>query len=226
MRLLSGLNDSGHTDANRERFTMLAAGYFQHYGVTSRGEIRTRLAHALSAIRVMLMPDDLERSRLFLRTWVMPKNIPTTPPANPAKSVKSTDVKCADVFLSYAREDRDAVRFIATQLEASDLSVWWDEDLQTGGRWESEIRHRIDNAGAVMVVWSGFSSVSEWVRTEAALGRDQRKLIPVFLRKCRLPTAFADLHTTDLSEWDGEPNYAEWLKVVEAAKSAVLKVTI
>src|SRR5262245_58963556 len=66
MRILSGLNEHGHTRENRERFTALAAGYFHHYGIKSQAEIRTRLAHALSFVRLGLMPGDYEKSRHFL----------------------------------------------------------------------------------------------------------------------------------------------------------------
>ncbi len=220
MRILSGLNEHGHTRENRERFTALAAGYFHHYGIKSQGEVRTRLAHALSFVRLGLMPDDYEKSRLFLRTWRMPAFIPPDVGAVPQpKRTGNTDV-----FLSYAREDRENAQIVVAILEADGLKVWWDEGIQTGERWEAEIKRQLDQAACVLVLWSGFSSVSEWVRIEAQHGREQGKLVPAYLRRCPLPTAFADLQTADLSEWDGDPSYPEWKKVIAIAKLSASKV--
>lgn len=221
MRILSGLNNDGHTRENRERFTALAAGYFHHYGIKSQGEIRTRLAHALSFVRLTLMSEDYERSRRFLRTWTMPAFVPPDVSAVPQPPRAGK----ADIFLSYAREDREEAQIIIAHLAANNLKVWWDDQIQTGERWEAEIKDQLDQARWVLVLWSGFASVSEWVRTEAQYGREQNKLVPAYLRKCRLPTAFADLQTADLSEWDGDPGHPEWKRVIAIAtgRAATLK---
>ena len=38
----------------------------------------------------------------------------------------------ADVFISYANEDRDTARKLAAALEARGSSVWWDRKIQAG----------------------------------------------------------------------------------------------
>ena len=36
----------------------------------------------------------------------------------------------ADIFISYAREDREAVEKLAGLIEAAGLSCWWDRQLE------------------------------------------------------------------------------------------------
>ena len=43
----------------------------------------------------------------------------------------------ADVFVSYARADREIVRPIVTLLEAQGWSVWWDTRIGGGDRWDA-----------------------------------------------------------------------------------------
>ena len=38
----------------------------------------------------------------------------------------------ADVFISYAKPDRDKVRILAAYLESGGWSVWWDNNLAAG----------------------------------------------------------------------------------------------
>lgn len=222
MRLIQGLNENGHTPANHERFTSLAAGYFQHYRITRSSEHRTRLAHALSFVRLGLMPDEVEQTRLFLRTWRMPKAVPQTTATPEREKLLSGP---PDVFLSYAREDRENAQIVVAHLEALSLTVWWDDGIQTGQRWETEIKRQLELAGSVIVLWTGFSTVSEWVRVEASFAKEHAKLAPAFLRQCRLPKAFAELQTADLSDWDGDPEHAGWVKLVAGVRAIIAKRT-
>ena len=75
----------------------------------------------------------------------------------------------ADVFLSYAHEDRAAVARIASALKRGGFTVWWDEDLSPGTRFRDRIRHEIESARAVVVIWSAMASEKDWVLAEAAL---------------------------------------------------------
>lgn len=220
MRLIQGLNENGHTPANRERFSSLAAGYFQHYRITRPSEHRTRLAHAFSFVRLGLMPDEAEQTRLFLRTWRMPKLSPQTTAQQERTKLSSGP---PDVFLSYAREDRENAQIVVAHLEALSLTVWWDDGIQTGQRWENEIKRQLELAGSVIVLWTGFSTVSEWVRVEASFAKEHAKLAPAFLRQCRLPKGFADLQTADLSDWDGDPDHTGWVKLVGGVRAIIAK---
>ena len=74
-----------------------------------------------------------------------------------------------DIFLSYSREDRAAVRHIAESFEAEGLDVWWDAALKSGQTFDEVIEQRLKEAKAVVVLWSPRSVTSRWVRAEAPL---------------------------------------------------------
>ena len=106
----------------------------------------------------------------------------------------------ASVFLSYDHEDvRDAAN-IASALEKAGHSVWWDRQIHGGAEYQTEIENAVQQADAVVVLWSGRSIKSAWVRDEAAEGRDQGKLVPVLLDPVKPPMGFRQYQTIDLSD--------------------------
>jgi len=213
MQLIDNLNMQGHSEENRNRFSSLAAGYFEYYGITREGERQTRLAHAMSFMKLRMRPEDFRQMVMFLETWVTPKFKPIEKAAQQPLREGSGAV---DVFVSYAREDKALARIIVAHLESRSLCVWWDDGLQTGTKWEAELRRQLELASAVVVLWSPLSSVSEWVRAEAAFAKASGKLVPAFLRRCRLPAGFGELQTSDLSEWTGDRAAPEWTKLLSA----------
>ncbi|MEO0872476.1 MAG: toll/interleukin-1 receptor domain-containing protein [Pseudomonadota bacterium] len=110
-----------------------------------------------------------------------------------------------DVFISYAREDRDWAEQVRGALEARGFDVWSDAGLTTGGQFSTELQSRLDSAKAVLVLWSRSSVVSSFVRDEAAYARDNDKLVPVKIEDTDLPLGFRQFHTTDLMGWGGNP---------------------
>jgi len=72
----------------------------------------------------------------------------------------------ADVFVSYARGDRNFARKLAAALESVGLTVWWDRDIPAGAAFDSAIERELDAARCVVVLWSATSTTSEWVRTK------------------------------------------------------------
>ena len=44
-----------------------------------------------------------------------------------------------DVFISYAREDRERIEPLARALTDRGVSVFWDRDIPTGQTWRSHI---------------------------------------------------------------------------------------
>ena len=45
----------------------------------------------------------------------------------------------AQLFISYAREDRDFVTRLAPVLEAAGHKVWWDDRLEGGAQFRASI---------------------------------------------------------------------------------------
>jgi hypothetical protein len=108
-----------------------------------------------------------------------------------------------DVFVSYSQADRAAVERLAESLEAQGLSVWWDTALLPGDTFRNEIRKRLNEARAVVVVWSVNSVHSDWVYAEAMAADEQGKLITVSLQPDLLPLVplpFTGRHTDLIGE--------------------------
>ena len=60
----------------------------------------------------------------------------------------------ANVFVSYARRDREQVLALVSALEHEGLSVWWDPNLVPGKRFRDIIARELAAADSVVVVWT------------------------------------------------------------------------
>lgn len=113
----------------------------------------------------------------------------------------------AEIFISYARADRKRVALIAEALIAAGYTVWWDNDLRSGGSFQDQIEEALDSASIAIVCWSAASVgkgdvKSRWVRSEAErAAQTPNKLIPVLLEGDP-PLGFASIHALDLRKWD------------------------
>ncbi len=122
-----------------------------------------------------------------------PDDIPT--PQIPPQSPPGT----ADVFLSYAREDRHRAESIARALTEQRWSVWWDTNLVGGQRWQREIDRALDAARCVVVLWSHASVQSHWVLDEAGEGLQRGILVPVVVDDVEIPLGFRQVQTVNLA---------------------------
>ena len=66
-----------------------------------------------------------------------------------------------DVFLSYAREDRERASVLAAALEGQGWSVWWDRKIVAGETFDETIEDQLSTAKSVVVLWSEHSVGSE-----------------------------------------------------------------
>ncbi|HZB44992.1 MAG TPA: toll/interleukin-1 receptor domain-containing protein, partial [Pyrinomonadaceae bacterium] len=120
----------------------------------------------------------------------------------------------SDIFISYAREDRARVASLAEALEGRGWSVWWDPHIPTGRRFDDVIEQAIAEARCMIVVWSGLSIKSDYVRAEAGEGAERGILFPVMLEEVRIPLPFRQLQTARLIDWRGEPRHPEFERLV------------
>ncbi|HTL49520.1 MAG TPA: TIR domain-containing protein [Steroidobacteraceae bacterium] len=125
----------------------------------------------------------------------------------------------ADVFISYARVDKARVAPLVAAIEAKGWSVWWDPAIAPGQEFDRQITKELENAAAVLVVWTPTSVESRWVRGEAREGADRGILVPVRLDRASLPIDVRAIHTTDLDESASRadsPQFQEVLRALEA----------
>ncbi|HYD72329.1 MAG TPA: toll/interleukin-1 receptor domain-containing protein, partial [Candidatus Binatia bacterium] len=103
----------------------------------------------------------------------------------------------ADVFISYASEDRNRVRPLADALQQRGFKVWWDRSLAAGQDYTAIIERELKTAKAVIVVWTQSSAASTFVRDEAGRARDDGRLVPVMLDRVDLPLGFGAFQAED-----------------------------
>ena len=103
------------------------------------------------------------------------------------------------VFLSYSRKDADVAQAVAEAIAAAGHEVWWDRHLPGGSRYAVEIDRALQDAEAVVVLWSHSAIASSWVQDEAVEGRDSGRLIPVMLDGSKPPLGFRQFQCVDLS---------------------------
>ena len=70
----------------------------------------------------------------------------------------------ADVFVSYARNDKALVAPVVAAIEAAGWAVWWDPEVAPGQEFDNLITSELAAAKAVVVVWTPTSVGSRWVR--------------------------------------------------------------
>jgi tetratricopeptide (TPR) repeat protein len=82
------------------------------------------------------------------------------------------------VFVSYAREDRGVLRArLLDHLDGAGIAYWFDEHLDWDDNWWREVRSRIHEAHAVVVLMSSHASTSDWVSRELLVAQEQNKAI-------------------------------------------------
>ena len=107
----------------------------------------------------------------------------------------------ADIFLSYARPDRDKVRGLVPILEAQGWSVFWDAAIEPGQRWDNLIAAELESARCVIVIWTQSSVLSDWVKDEANRGREREVLVPVSIDGTRAPLGFRHVQVESIGDW-------------------------
>ena len=127
----------------------------------------------------------------------------------------------ADVFISYAREDRPRADQIARGLQAMGLECFWDTEIPPGQTWADYIEGKLGACKAVIVLWSAHSTGSQWVREEARMGRDKGKLIPAMLDASPAPFGFGEVQAANLSNWNGQTNHPDWVRFANAVDQVV-----
>jgi hypothetical protein len=79
-----------------------------------------------------------------------------------------------DIFLSYSRVDQAIAQRFAEAFQQEGFSVWWDVVLKAGEAYDEVTEKALNDAKAVVVLWSKNSVGSRWVRAEATQANENR----------------------------------------------------
>jgi len=122
----------------------------------------------------------------------------------------------ADVFISYSQKRRDLTKNLAAALQGAGYEVWWDESLEGGQRFDDEIRKELDEARAVIVIWTPESATSRYVLMEAGIAYGWSKLItshsPEFDIRL-IPSPFIGLNSIPITNLEKVRGALDALKV-------------
>ena len=120
-----------------------------------------------------------------------------------------------EIFVSYARSDRNRALQLVEYLSSQGWSVWWDGVIPHGEHFDEVIEKALAAAKCVVVLWSKESIKSRWVRNEASEGADREILLPALLERVTPPLQFRSIQTADLSDWHGDPVHPELNRLLQ-----------
>ncbi len=129
----------------------------------------------------------------------------------------------AQIFLSYAREDKQRVEAIYQQLAAAGFKPWMDtKDILPGERWQHRIQNAIQQSHLFLACLST-QSVNKrgFVQKELKTALDILQgmldtdiyLVPVRLEECQVPETLRAFQWVDLF---GESEEGNWTRLVRA----------
>jgi len=121
----------------------------------------------------------------------------------------------ADVFLSYAQEDRACARMLADALRKRGWDVWWDAHVYVGTRFRAEITRQLQSAKCVVVLWSRASIESDWVIDEAEAGKKRGALVQAVIDAEEPPFGFRGIQWANLNSWSGDIHAEEFIKLAD-----------
>jgi hypothetical protein len=127
----------------------------------------------------------------------------------------------AEIFISYARQDRAVAQRLAAVLEEQGWGVFWDRRIEPGAEWNDEIQGALREARCVLVLWSNAAKDSFWVRGEAALAYERDVYLPLCIDGALPPRLFAHVQAASVQEWSSGHGAAELPSLVAAINSRI-----
>jgi TIR domain/Effector-associated domain 7 len=131
----------------------------------------------------------------------------------------------AQIFLSYAREDRQKVESLYQQLSDAGFRPWMDtKDILAGEKWQRSIQHALQQSQFFLACLSVTSVTKRsYLRREFREALEKRQemldsdiyLIPVRLEECEIPEELRAHQGVDLFAEDG------WTRLVKALQAGM-----
>ena len=99
----------------------------------------------------------------------------------------------AEVFISYASQNRDRILDLVERLRGAGVSVWIDQmGIEGAAMWSQQIVAAIRDCKVLILAISKNSASSENVVKELALASEGRKrILPVFMEEADIPETMA-----------------------------------
>ncbi|NJK28276.1 MAG: toll/interleukin-1 receptor domain-containing protein [Coleofasciculaceae cyanobacterium SM2_3_26] len=162
----------------------------------------------------------MEAEREQAEVWLRHRFQNALPPCTPShlhceyitKSIQDAHNGMTQVFLSYAREDKDVMEKVRRSLQREGITVWTNTtDIQTGQDFQQAIRRGIEEADNLVYLLSPESLQSKYCQEELeyALSLNKR-VIPIRAKQiaaAELPDILRNLHFVDLTDNQGEQDY-------------------
>ena len=91
-------------------------------------------------------------------------------------------------LVCYAREDKDFVLKLCSNLESRGARIWVDRKISIGANWENAVEQAIRDCASFLVVLSPAMVASAQARGELSMALDlQKPIVPIHYRACELP---------------------------------------
>jgi TIR domain len=127
----------------------------------------------------------------------------------------------SEIFISYARADKEKAELLANAFSQKGWSVWWDREIPPGKSFDETIENALASARCVVVLWSKNSVSSRWVKTEAAEGAERGILVPALIENVKIPLEFKRIEAADLADWRGDPSHREFDELLQTIAGMV-----
>ena len=124
----------------------------------------------------------------------------------------------SDIFICYSRTDSVIAKQLTERLEAEGWSVYLDVQTRIGTRWHQVIQAKLQEARAVVALWSAKSRDSDFVLEEAEFGRRHNILFPAFIEPVEFPYGFSRIQTGNMIGWKGKPDHPGLVRLLDALR--------
>ena|SRR5437763_6849929 len=127
----------------------------------------------------------------------------------------------ADIFISYAAEDRASIEPLARTLSSQGWTVFWDLKLSAGQTYRDILSKELTESKCVIVAWSKDSVNSRWVIDEAERGLELGRLVPITIDGTIPPLGFRQIHAVGLINWHGDISDPQYISLVSSIRHQV-----
>jgi exo-beta-1,3-glucanase (GH17 family) len=127
-----------------------------------------------------------------------------------------------DIFISYSSEDRLRVEPLAKAFENRGWSVWWDwKTIPIGKTWRQFVEEGLKTSKCILVIWSKYSILSEWVIEEADVGKERKIIVPVIIDDVIPPIGFRQIQAARLLDWKEDPKHTGFEHLLIALQNII-----